>query len=157
MRQAFFDVIETLERLRLPWWVWPASMVGMAVFSVAASLFFQPMGPEWVAWPGGGQLGDTCGMILATGQPCPQCGMTRSWVHGIRGDLISAFWFSPSGVALLGWIVVGGIIGAVRLITRNPLALRPSNGMLFGWVMFWLIPLYAGSYVLRLAGFNVLP
>ncbi|MCA9569358.1 MAG: DUF2752 domain-containing protein, partial [Myxococcales bacterium] len=101
--------------------------------------------------------GDTCGMIVVTGMPCPQCGMTRSWVHGIRGDLLQAFWFSPSGLALLGWIIGGGVVGAVRLVTRDPERLSPPDWALFGWVAFWLVPLYLVGYLLRLGGINPLP
>lgn len=149
--------LDAVDSLRLPWWLWPTFLVVLAVSSVGASLFFRPLGTEWVAWPWGGQLGDTCGMIVLTGLPCPQCGMTRSWVHGIRGDLTAAFWFSPAGLALLGWIVAGGVVGAVRLATRDPDRWSPNNLVLFGWILFWLIPLYTLPYVARLAGYNPLP
>lgn len=151
------ELMDAIDAIRLPWWMWPAFMVGLAVFSVAASVFFQPLGTEWVQWPWGGQLGDTCGMIVVTGQPCPQCGMTRSWVHGIRGDLLPAFWFNPAGLALLGWILVGGIIGSVRLITRDPNRWSPNNLVLFTWIIVWLVPLYGIPYILRLYGLNPLP
>ena len=150
--QSFFDTLD-----RSPWWLWPACLLGMGVLSIFLSLFFQPMGMSWVQWPWGGQLGDTCGMIVATGLPCPQCGMTRSWVHGIRGDLQAAFTYNAAGLALLGWTITGGAIGAVRLITRNPKALQPPTWLLFGWISFWLVPLYLGGYVHRLMGYNPLP
>jgi len=139
------------------WWVWPVVLVGLAVLADGLSLFFQPMGPEWVAFPNGKQFGDTCAMILTTGQPCPQCGMTRAWVHGVRLDLISAFFYSPSGIALLAWINIAGGIGAIRLITRNPRRFEPPAWLLFGWTLFWLIPLYVGSWILRIFGINPLP
>lgn len=157
LMQAIDDLADALVGLKLPWWVWPTFLVLLAVASAGASLFFRPMGDEWVAWPGGSQLGDTCAMILITGQPCPQCGMTRSWVHGIRGDLLSAFWYSPSGLALLGWILVGGLIGLVRLLKRDPDALSLPPEWLFRWAVFWLAGLYALGYALRLIGINALP
>ncbi len=142
---------------QMAWWIWPAVLVGIAVVCDALSLFFQPMGTEWVAFPGGMQFGDTCAMIMATGQPCPQCGMTRSWVHGIRLDLVDAWFYSPSGLLLLIWANVAGVIGAARLITKNPRKWEPPTGLMMGWVMFWLFPMYLGTYVLRLLGINPLP
>lgn len=159
--KTFFEFIEALAdllaKLKAPWWLWPASLVLLAVVSVGLSLFFQPLNEEWVAWPGGQQLGDTCAMIVVTGQPCPQCGMTRSWVHGARGELLEAFWYSPSGLALLGWIVVGGVIGFVRLVTRDPNRWKLPPEWMFWWTIFWLVPLYLVGYVLRLMGINPLP
>ncbi len=156
--ERLLERLDTLFRVldASPWWVWPSAMVALALGSVGASLFFQPLSPEWVAWPGGGQLGDTCGMILLTGLPCPQCGMTRSWVHGVRGHWAAAFAYNPAGLLLLLWIVAGGFIGAIRLVTRDPHKLRASDGVFFGWIAVWFA-IYAGGYALRLAGWNPLP
>ena len=146
----FLDRIATIQ---WPWWAWPAFLVALALFADVASATLQPLGTEWVAWPGGGQFGETCAMITVTGQPCPQCGMTRSWVHGIRGDLVDAFLYNPSGLALFFWINVGGVLGAIRLLRRDPQALRLPEMVFFAWLMLWLIPLYLGGYLLRLAGY----
>ncbi|MEZ4321990.1 MAG: DUF2752 domain-containing protein [Myxococcota bacterium] len=140
-----------------PWWVWPLVLVGLASISDGLALFFQPMGPEWVAFPTGEKFGDTCAMILATGQPCPQCGMTRAWVHAVRFDLIAAFFYSPSGLALLAWINAAGAIGLVRLATRSPRRFEPPAWLLMGWTLFWLVPLYIGTWILRILGVNPLP
>ena len=159
---AMLDRLESwlapLARMRVKWWAWPATMVGMALFAVGASLLFHhPEGAEFVYFPNGTQFGDTCAMILLTGAPCPQCGMTRSWVHGIRFDLWNAFLFNPAGLALLGWILVGGVIGAARLITGNPRALKPGWRFQLAWGAFWLVGLYTIPWVLRLFGVNPLP
>jgi hypothetical protein len=142
---------------RTPWWLWPGVLVAMAVVANGLSLFFQPLGDEWVAFPGGTQFGDTCAMIMATGQPCPQCGMTRAWVHAVRGDLIAAWFYSPSGLLLLAWVNAAGLIGVARLVTQNPRKWELPTGIMMGWVMFWLFPMYIGTYVLRLIGLNPLP
>lgn len=149
--------LRPLARIRLRWWAWPAAMVGMALFAIGASLLFHhPDGSEFVYFPGGTQFGDTCAFLVVTGAPCPQCGMTRSWVNGIRLDLWTAFLYNPAGLALLGWILVGGVIGAARLVTGNPRALKPDWRFQVGWAMFWLIGLYAVPWVLRLFGINPL-
>ena len=150
-------LIERLDQMVQRWWVWPTMLLAMAVTSVFLSIFFVPMGEEWVAWPWGSQFGDTCGMIQATGLPCPQCGMTRSWVHGIRGNLVAAAYFNPAGLALLFWLIGGGVVGAARLITRDPERLRPPDWLLYTMVIIWAGPLWIGSFLARLMGFNVLP
>ena len=149
--------LERMDAVLMVWWVWPTFLVGLAGVSVGAALFFVPLDDQWVAWPWGAQFGDTCGMIQATGMPCPQCGMTRSWVHGIRGDLVAAATFNPAGLALLAWIIGGGVVGAVRLATRDPNRLSPPDWLLYTIVLIWAGPLWLGVYVGRLAGWNPLP
>lgn len=146
-----------VEQFRFPWWAWPAALVSLAVLADIASLTLQPMGAEWVAWPTGGRFGDTCAMITATGLPCPQCGMTRSWVHGIRGDWVAAWGYNPAGLTLWMWLNAGGIVGLLRLARRAPGRFGPPVWLLFGWTVFWLIPLYTVGYGLRIAGWNPLP
>jgi len=140
-----------------PWWLWPTMLVAMGVLSWVASLGLHPGPDEFVYFPNGAQFGDTCGAILLTGLPCPQCGMTRSWVHAARLDLVQAFLYSPGGLALFLWIQVGMVMGAVRLLTRNPNALAPPLGVSAAWSGIWLVGLYVLPWVLRLAGINELP
>lgn len=149
--------IDTLARSPATWWVWPAALVLLAVCGDLAAIVLQPLGDAWVAWPGGAQFGETCGMIVATGLPCPQCGMTRSWVHGIRGNLLDAFWFNPAGLALFFWMNVSGVMGAIRLFRGSAEAAKLPPMAFFFWIVFWLGPLYIGGYALRLAGFMPLP
>ena len=146
-----------LSRVRWPWWAWPLAMVLLAAGSLTASLLLHPGPDEFVYFSNGVRFGETCASIQLAGIPCPQCGMTRSWVYGVRLDLWRAFLYNPAGLALLGWIVVGGIIGVVRLVRRNPVALRPSWQLNVGWGVFWLIGLYAVPWLLRLLGVNPLP
>ncbi len=154
---ALDRALTRLVRLELSWWVWPAGLVLLALGSLGAAALLHPAGDEFFYFPDGTRFGDTCAMIVLIGQPCPQCGMTRSWVHAVRLDLWTAFLYNPAGLALLGWILVAGVIGAARLITRDPSALRPPWQLHVGWAMFWLIGLYAIPWGLRLAGVNPLP
>ena len=139
------------------WWVWPSTLVAVAVLSLAASWTLHPGADEFVYFPGGTRFGDTCAFIVVTGQPCPQCGMTRSWVHAVRGDLFTSFWYSPAGLGLFLWIQVAGVIGLVRLVRRDRGAWAPPWQFNVGWATFWLIGLYAGPWILRLFGVNPLP
>lgn len=157
MLQTMDRFLDWLATRSLAWWAWPATLVALALVSDALALFFQPLGAEWVAWPWGGKLGDTCEMIVRTGMPCPQCGMTRSWVHAARGAWVDAFWFSPAGMTLFLWINAGGIVGLIRLVRRAPRAIEPPAWLLVGWVALWFCVLYVGAYALRVAGYNPLP
>ncbi|MEN0066033.1 MAG: DUF2752 domain-containing protein [Myxococcota bacterium] len=140
-----------------PWWLWPTMMLGMGLIAWVASLGLHPGPDEFVYFPNGTRFGDTCGLIVATGFPCPQCGMTRSWVYAARFDFLTAFFYSPGGFALFWWVQVGAVIGLVRLVTRNPIALAPPFALSAGWSVIWLVGLYALPWALRLAGINELP
>lgn len=53
------------------------------------------------------QLGmGVCGWLVATGLPCPSCGMTTAFAHTVRGQWIAAFLAQPCGFLLaLGCLV----------------------------------------------------
>ena len=140
-----------------PWWGWSSILLGLAFFSVLASILVYPEGAHEELWLFGVRFGGECGMDTAFGIPCPQCGMTRSWVYLVRGQLLRATTYNPGGVILLLWIVVGGCIGALRLVRRNPRFLSPPWTVLFIWCMFWIVGPYLGLYFARLAGVNILP
>jgi len=118
----------------------------------------------WVFSPAGDGLSimgvitpDVCGMKSLFGIPCPGCGMTRSWVYASRGDLLTGARFNIAGVLLWFWALWVGLVGAVRIGTRDPNRLKVSDKLLFGWLgtyvsVFWLLP-----WIARLFGFNPLP
>jgi hypothetical protein len=138
------------------WWVWPGFMAAFAIVAIIAS---------WVVYPGEGEqlmllgfpFGAECGFRVATGHPCPQCGMTRSWVYMARGDVLTSLTYSVAGGTLLLWIVVGGIIGTFRLIKRDANAIKPPWAVLAAWILFWVVVPYAGGWTARIMGFNYLP
>ncbi len=139
-----------------PWWVWNAFLVITAVTALAASLALTPGDGEWVYF-NGEQVGETCASITITGQPCPQCGMTRSFVYGARFRILEAFLFNPAGYTLFLWIQVGGLLGAYRLVRRNGRAAQLPWELVAGWSMLWFIGLWAVPWVARLFGVNPLP
>ena len=144
------------EMTRVRWWLWPSVLLGFALLTWACSLLVEPRPDEW-SYLFGMQLGDTCAMIQLTGQPCPSCGMTRSFSHAARFHLWRSWIYNPGGLAMFIWITAAGVVGAVRLWTRDPNRLSPRHDWLTAWVLFWAIGLYALPWILRLTGINPLP
>lgn len=143
---------------RLPWWTYNAGLVVLAIAVFGVSRLFHPgEDPRWVYLPNGMQFGDTCAFLAVTGLPCPQCGMTRSWVWAARGHLATAFLYSPGGLGLFLWAQVAGVFGAIRLLRRDPDALELPWQVVVGWTLVWMLGLYVLPYVLRLNGINPLP
>ncbi|MEQ1506777.1 MAG: DUF2752 domain-containing protein [Myxococcota bacterium] len=153
-----FERAGALLRAQIPWRVYNGILVGVAIAVLAASWALHP-GPDarWVYLPTGAQFGDTCAFLAFTGQPCPQCGMTRSFVWAARGHLVEAFWYSPGGLGLFLWSQVAGVLGAIRLIRRDGDAFPVPLPLSVGWAFGWTILLYAVPYGLRLGGWNPLP
>lgn len=138
------------------WWVWPGFLVFVAVLTWTAALLVEPRPDEW-SYLFGTRLGDTCAWIQMSGNPCPSCGMTRSFAHAARLHLLRSWQYNPAGVTLFGWITASGVVGAIRLLTRDPKRLSPPNNWLLAWVLLWAFGLYTAGWVLRLWGVNPLP
>lgn len=155
-REEFLEVLDKVAAYEAPWWAWNGFLVLLAVGSLVAALALEPGGDEFV-YLAGHKVGDTCAAITYTGHPCPQCGMTRSFVHGARFDVVRAFFYNPAGYTLFLWLQAAGIVGAIRLLRRSPRAVRVPYQLLVGWTMFWVIVLYLGPYIARLMGINPLP
>jgi hypothetical protein len=155
---SFVDTVNTFIPTRSnPWWGWPLALFGLAVLCTGAAFLVYPNGTHEELWLLGLRFGGECGMKVQFGIPCPQCGMTRSWVGIVRGDLLNAFIYNPAGFLLYFWILIGGVIGFLRLILRKPYLLSPPWALLFAWCIFWMIVPYTGLYFARLAGINPLP
>ncbi len=133
------DRIQQVLAYRAPWWVWNAFLVVLAISALGTSLLLEPGSGEWVYFQGQ-QVGETCAAIQLTGQPCPQCGMTRSFVYGARFRVLEAFLFNPAGYA-----------------RRDGKAAELPWELVAGWTMFWFIGLWALPWVARLFGVNPLP
>jgi hypothetical protein len=138
-----------------PWWWWPAFLVALAVATWTAALVLEPVGEQ--TWLAGQRFGEDCAFLVQTGKPCPNCGMTRSFLHMARIHAATAFRYNPAGAALFTWITAAGIVGLVRLVRQDRKALTPPWQLLVGWTLVWVIGLFLVPYALRLAGFNPLP
>lgn len=115
---------------------------GLALAAVAVARLVDPRRVE-----GGPVL---CPFRLATGLPCPGCGLTRSWVHLMHGQVGEAMAANPFGIVALGLAIalVGAVISTVvrrrALPTYAQLAGGPSGRRLLlavtaGWVVFGVV------------------
>ncbi len=100
-----------------------AGVAMAAVFVVAGLLNPDPRG-----FGTHQQLGlPPCMFQTLTGINCPQCGMTTSFVHLVRGDLKASIRANPTGIVLAlvfvllaPWCVLSGILGR-WLLPATPL------------------------------------
>ncbi|MBA4063727.1 MAG: hypothetical protein C0501_08440 [Isosphaera sp.] len=73
------------------------------------------------------QLGmPPCGFVLATGRPCPACGMTTSFALLVRGDVGASLRANWAGTVIavlwagaLVWAVVSGVKGRPLFVPRG--------------------------------------
>jgi hypothetical protein len=70
---------------------------------VAAAAILTPVAPGSGAGlsVAGVRLPPVCLLRMTTGLPCPGCGLTRSWVSALHGDLRGSLAHHP-----LGWLVL---------------------------------------------------
>lgn len=91
-----------------------------------------------------------CPFRLATGLPCPGCGMTRAWVflaHGRVGDAVSANPFAlvtmPAAVALVLFVVVAVVRRRPPPDVGRVVRLWATRAVVAGWLGFAVIRLCA--------------
>ncbi len=132
-----------LQRLH-PW-----AGVLVAAAAVLAAALVQPVaghGDQLTLF--GRPFGPVCTFLDLTGLPCPSCGMTRSWVWAVRGELALALRYNVAGVALLAILVAyapvrvwgGGRLG--RRGAQMVLVLAMTWG--FVWMIGWAVRLAGG-------------
>jgi hypothetical protein len=120
--------------------------VALAVLVTAASLTADPRGVETHTqlglWP--------CGWYLATGRPCPTCGMTTAFAHATHGRLGASLATQPFAAALAlatSTVFWGGVHVAVfgsRLGSLGDRLLRPRAIML-------VAALFVAAWVYKIA------
>ncbi|HZU26576.1 MAG TPA: DUF2752 domain-containing protein [Bryobacteraceae bacterium] len=93
-------------------------------------------------WLLGKRTDSTCTFRQAFGIPCPNCGMTRSFVLAVHGDVHDAMLLNPAGPLL-----VAGVLAAVVMLLGGAASTRPTA------TARWILPsviIYAAIYALVL-------
>lgn len=98
--------------------------LGIAVAAVGALLYavcLVPAGNRLVT-PGGGEPPTTCWFHEVTGIDCPTCGMTRSYVALLHGDVLGSFRWHPAGpLMVLCSVLAVAVIAWSGIRRRRPL------------------------------------
>jgi len=96
---------------RLLWW----TLVGACALVLAAAALLEPDARGHGTHT---QLGlPPCGFLTWTGTPCPGCGLTTAFAHGIRGHFALALSANPLGLLLFVAVCLGiplGVTGGLR-------------------------------------------
>lgn len=103
------------------------AVVLLAAASVLAAAMWLEVSGEHLAAPGGATLGGMCFLRELTGMICPFCGMSRSVVALVHGDLAASLGFHPGG-ALIVALLMASLVGAAHaaLTGGRQLASRPG-------------------------------
>jgi hypothetical protein len=87
-----------------------------------------------------------CPFRRLTGLPCPGCGLTRSWVYLVHGDVHAAVWANPFGLISVAAALALAVMSVVARVRRRPpldlerLVRQPWVIALFlAWVGFGLV------------------
>lgn len=152
--EALLDRVAAWPRTSRASWSWVMMVAGLG--AVAAAIVFEPGTDGWT-YVFDTRFGGPCGFKDATGLPCPSCGMTRSWIWLVRGHVWDAFVYNAAGALLLIGLAVMGVIGTIRVVTRNPDRIKISVHALSATVVAWMLVPYLGGWIIRLLGFNPLP
>jgi hypothetical protein len=84
-----------------------------------------------------------CPFRLATGLPCPGCGLTRSWVYIAHGDFGDALRANPFGYLTMTAAVALIVLVAVTVVLGRPVPSltpvvrsKPFFAVIGGWLVF---------------------
>jgi hypothetical protein len=61
-----------------------------------------------------------CQFEVQTGMPCPTCGMTTSYAHFVRGELLASLYVQPAGTVLAALTAMGFWAGIYAAVTGRP-------------------------------------
>ncbi|MCK8615754.1 DUF2752 domain-containing protein [Gordonia sp. C13] len=147
--------VEARSDLRLsPTGALGAAVVGLSgAAAVGAACAFTPAGIA--EGPG------ICPFAFMTGLPCPGCGLTRSWVAFMHGDIGASFRFNVFGPILLILTIVTVSLAVATLVRRrrSPLegwrdvVLGRAGAILLGaWLTYGLVRIVDAA-----AGWGIFP
>ncbi|HEX7599179.1 MAG TPA: DUF2752 domain-containing protein [Polyangia bacterium] len=81
-----------------------AALAALAVF-VGPALSVSEKGITLASAPGSPPFGSLCWLYALTGVHCPMCGMLRSLIALLHGDLAASVTFHPAGPMMAGALV----------------------------------------------------
>ena len=86
-----------------------------------------------------------CPFRRATGQPCPSCGLTRSWTAVAHGRLRDGFGFHPLGPPAFAVAAALSLVPTrwLERLPPYPPSLLPAFAI--SWVAVWLARLIVGA------------
>ena len=99
-----------------------------------------------------GSLPPLCVFKHLTGLPCLTCGMTRSWVAVMHGELAQALAWNPAGAALCALTLLGTVYLLARAVGAPAVRLDASRregralaiGVVVVVIVNWLYVLASG-------------
>lgn len=105
---------------------WYVGMSGLALLALLATAAV--LEPSRRGYGTHQQLGlPPCSVQVLFGIPCPSCGMTTSWSHAMRGDMVASAECNPGGLLLAlmamvsgPWFLVSGLRGRWWMAVPNP-------------------------------------
>ena len=122
-----------------------AAMGLLALLAVAAWLEPDPAGLGTHR-----QLGlPPCTFRAVVGRPCPTCGMTTSWAHLIRGELLEALQVNVAGT-LLGLAALVAAPWMALLAIRGRWIGRPPGSTALAYAVVALFAVMLVDWVYRL-------
>ncbi|MCS6977955.1 MAG: DUF2752 domain-containing protein [Gemmatales bacterium] len=143
--------LSVLPNPRIGWWV-RLTLLGVAVaiagvFAVAAWLR-----PSSAGLGTHRQLGlPPCSFYIVTGGvPCPSCGMTTSFCHLVRGQILESLRANPVGTLLAGFCLLMLPYCTVCGVWGRRLFIRDYDVFLSRCVIIWVI-LMLGVWGIRLS------
>lgn len=97
------------------------------------------------------QLGlPPCSMRVLWSMRCPACGMTTSWSHITRGNLIAA-WQANAGGVLLAFLAFGLVLVGLRMLVESRLP-SPRVRTALAWSLLLIGAVTAVDWTLRTWG-----
>ncbi len=61
-----------------------------------------------------------CPFRRLTGLPCPGCGLTRSWVYLMHGDVHASLWSNPFGPVAIAAVLILAVTSVRARLRREP-------------------------------------
>jgi len=98
-----------------------------------------------------------CGFLQTTNLPCPSCGMTTSFSHFVRGNLLASVYVQPMGAVLAAMACASVWAGLYIAFTGRPAfrLLRLLPGRYYLMSLFGLaLAAWAWKIMLRLNGWD---